>query len=260
MKKAAEGPVDGKLVKQAVMHEETRRTAWIGGLPLALASDEPALHKFLSRYGELETLTIRVKEDKPYGSWCMASYAHQSGENPLDKLRAAPIPVPREPGHKLKKATKVIMAANAFAAAGAQAASAHTGVEDEEDEDDPEPVLIVKQADVKGQMKKKKAEGTVGALAAQAEIHEEKRRSLREQLEENMSKAQKEAVAKQYAAETKKTSTRQRSRLRRFRSKDGSVSSMFSSSDIGDRSVASSSNPPTPRAGSMFSSSDGRLN
>ena len=94
-----------------------------------------------------------------------------------------------------------------------------------------EPVLLIKAADVKGQMKKKAVEGTVGALAAQAEIHEEKRRSLREQLEENLSEAQKAAVAKQFAAETKKTSTRERSRLRRFASRDGSVTSMFSSLD-----------------------------
>ena len=159
----------------------------------------------------------------------MASYARVDGEQKsvLERALAAPIPVPREPGHTLKKATKVIAAARAFNAAGAAAQAAAA----DDDEGDLEPVLLIKAADVKGQMKKKAVEGTVGALAAQAEIHEEKRRSLREQLEENLSEAQKALVAKQFAAETKKTSTRERSRLRRFASRDGSVTSMFSSLD-----------------------------
>ena len=212
--------------KEELEHGET---LWVGALPLALAQDEPALHALLAQFGTLESLTIRVKDGKHYGSWCMASYARVDGgqKSVLERALAAPIPVPREPGHALKKATKVIAAARAFNTAGAAAQAAAA----DDDEGDPEPVLLIKAADVKGQMKKKAVEGTVGALAAQAEIHEEKRRSLREQLEENLSEAQKAAIAKQFAAETKKTSTRERSRLRRFASRDGSVTSMFSSLD-----------------------------
>ena len=74
-----------------------------------------------------------VKDGKHYGSWCMASYARVDGgqKSVLERALAAPIPVPREPGHTLKKATKVIAAARAFNAAGAaaQAAAAAVGTE-----------------------------------------------------------------------------------------------------------------------------------
>ena len=64
-------------------------TAWVGGLPHALASDEPALTALLGRFGELESLTIRVKEGN-YKSWCLASYIN---EDAVTRLQAEPVKV-----------------------------------------------------------------------------------------------------------------------------------------------------------------------
>jgi hypothetical protein len=77
------------------------------------------------------------------------------------------------------------------------------------------PTLIIKKADVKGQLAKKKAAGDVGgALAGQAEEHKQKRKNIRERLEAKMSDAERATMTQQMAAETKTKSTRQRNRMK----------------------------------------------
>ena len=88
------------------------------------------------------------------------------------------------------------------------------------------PTLIIKKADVKGQLAKKKAAGDVGgALAGQAEEHKQKRKNIRERLEAKMSDAERATMTQQMAAETKTKSTRQRNRMKlkdfRQKSRDG---------------------------------------
>ena len=41
--------------------EAQKPTAWIGGIPLALARHEDGLRDLLSSYGELEKLSVRIK-------------------------------------------------------------------------------------------------------------------------------------------------------------------------------------------------------
>lgn len=74
------------------------------------------------------------------------------------------------------------------------------------------PTLIVKRADVKGQLAKSKAAGkTAGALAGQAAQHKQKRKSVKERMIES---SDKDTVTRLLAAETKPISTRQRNRKR----------------------------------------------
>jgi hypothetical protein len=109
---------------------------WVGGLPRALAEKESAVRAILQPFGQLESTTIRVKQGD-YKSWCFATYRSKSAAN---RLMAADVPVPREPGCRL----------------------------------DTDPKLIVKLADTTAEIARKQEAGAeIGALRGLAGAHEE---------------------------------------------------------------------------------------
>eukprot|EP01044_Picomonas_judraskeda_P016068 COSAG03_NODE_2796_length_2448_cov_1.770115_2_plen_199_part_00 len=74
--------------------EAQKPTAWIGGIPLALARHEDGLRDLLSSYGELEKLSVRIKAGENR-SWCLATFLN---EDALERLARAPIAVVTEGG------------------------------------------------------------------------------------------------------------------------------------------------------------------
>ena len=95
---------------------------------------------------------------------------------------------------------------------------------------DNPPSLVIKKADVKGHLAKKKESGEVGgALAGQAEEHRRKRQNIRERMMTQMTDSEKAVLGRQIAAETTTKSTRQRSRMKlkdfRRSANNGSVDS-----------------------------------
>ena len=126
----------GKRVeKYGTGAKQTKVTAWIGGMPAALAEDEAALHKLLAAFGELEKTTTRIKS-APYKSWCLATFHNLDA---MERLMQGPIYTPSpEPGHTPGS---------------------------------PPPQLLVREADVKGELAKHKAVNSSGQLATRATEH-----------------------------------------------------------------------------------------
>jgi hypothetical protein len=141
-------------------HQERIRanmTAWVGGIPRALAEDQAALLRLLSQFGEVDRLSIRLKEGD-YKCWCLARF---KWHDPVGKMMAEPIEVPFEPTDSGEPSD------NQEKAIGRQ-----------------QPTLKVKRADVQGQLANNLERGQAGALAytkAQLEDQQQSARAAPEQ-------------------------------------------------------------------------------
>lgn len=131
-------------VKRAEMRDmqvdATTVTAWIGGIPLALARNEDDLRALLSSFGELQKISVRVKPGVNK-SWCLATFHNVDA---LERLTRAPIPV--------EAATE-----SEGSGSGAKAM------------DGPAVHLVVKEADVQAHLEKGGDEGTLRQFAAEHE-------------------------------------------------------------------------------------------
>jgi hypothetical protein len=78
----------------------SRRTAWVGNLPLYLARDEQQLRQVMQRFGTVDSLTVTIKDngESCYSSWCLVCFAELSMLQAI--LAAPPLMVPVEPQAK----------------------------------------------------------------------------------------------------------------------------------------------------------------
>lgn len=146
--KLANGEEDGTLAFTAEQMEDQKKklmkaevkagpTAWVGGIPAALAANEAEVRCLFEMFGEIVPggLKIRQKEG-PYKSWCLCEFVNT---DPVDHLMAKPLEVEFEPEDEAGQLQEW-----------------------------KRPTLKIKRADVQGELKKKAAKGEPGALAYMA--------------------------------------------------------------------------------------------
>ena len=132
--------------RRAMLHKrfsrQTETTLWVSGFAVALARDQVALGRLLALGGDVVSTTVRIKPRKNtetgrehlYKSWALANFSNSDALARLEQ--AAPVTVP--PDAK---------------------------------DTDGNPQLKFKAADVTGELKRKRADGSMGTLAKNAENH-----------------------------------------------------------------------------------------
>lgn len=75
----AHAAMDGEkaALLSALKHAREARTVWVGAVPEALAKDEPRLADVFQQFGDVDTITARVKDTATHGpgkSWAFVGF------------------------------------------------------------------------------------------------------------------------------------------------------------------------------------------